>query len=99
MDEEFVEQIPIPIWLPENEGDELMGVVVKIVAGDYGKQLQLKDEEGIEHLTPSHKVLQSRLREAKVGVKVKIVFDGTEPSVKEGKNPTQMYKVFFGKKK
>ena len=86
------------IWMPEKEGDELVGVVEEIKLGDYGKQYLVKQDDDAEIWTPSHKVLQNRAVEVTVGDDVKIVYDGTEPAKKKGNNPTTMYKVFIADK-
>lgn len=82
-------------WIPENEGDELIGEVTSIREGDYGNQYCIKKEDGEEIFTPSHKVLQNRMADAAVGTTVKIVYTGTEPPAQKGYKPTQMYDVFF----
>ena len=53
-------------WNPENEGDFVEGVVQRVFEGEFGKQLSVKNEEGLEFTTPSHKVLQARIKDIKV---------------------------------
>ena len=84
------------IWLPETIDDELAGEVTGInKEGDYGTQHTIKKSDGEEILTPSHKVLQNRLRTVKVGDKVRIVYMGTEPPKVKGHHPTEMYEAFL----
>ena len=86
------------IWIPEKEGDELIGEVTFVnTEGLYGVQYTIKDEKGEEVKTPSHKVLQNRMQKAQVGTEVKIVYKGNEPPKIRGQNPTEMYEVFFEK--
>ena len=83
------------IWLPTKLGEELVGSVIEAKeAGKYGRQLVIKDEVGKEITTASHKVLQARLANIKVGDKVKIVYDGEQPARVRGENPIKMYRVF-----
>lgn len=83
------------IWLPKENGDTLEGEVVFVnPEGLYGVQYTIKNGAD-EFMTPSHKVLQSRMAKAKVGTKVKIVFKGEEVNKTKGQNPTKMYEVFF----
>lgn len=94
--EEWEKQEGSGMWIPEIEGDELIGEITNIAEGTYGKQYCLKNDDG-EILTPSHKVLQNRLIKAKIGDKVKIVYKGEEPPSIKGNNPTKMYEVFIKK--
>lgn len=81
-------------WNPENDGDELVGEVTEMTSGIYGSRWTVKNDDGEELLTPSHKVLQSRMSSVKVGETVKIIFKGTQPPAVRGQNPTKMYEVF-----
>lgn len=81
------------MWLPEKPGDELTGKITEIVDGTYGRQYKLQLPDGKTATTPSHKVLQNRLAEAKVGDVVKIIFLEAAPPAVKGQNPMQMYKV------
>ncbi len=84
------------IWIPEKEGDSLVGAVTHIdTEGLYGTQYVIKKSDGEEVRTPSHKVLQNRMQKAKVGTKVKVEYTGTEAPKIRGQNPTCMYDVFF----
>ena len=69
------------------------------VVGDF-KHIQVRTatvikEDGVEMLTPSHKVLQNRLTNVKKGDNIRIVYKGTEDAKKKGYNPTEMYKVYL----
>lgn len=82
------------IWLPEKEGEEMIGEVKNInTEGLYGNQYSIETEKGA-YLTPSHKVLQNRMVNVSVGDKVKIVYVGEEPPAVRGQNPTKMYEVY-----
>lgn len=85
------------MWLPEKEGDELIGEVTDIVEGAYGFQYTIKKKDGKETRTPSHKVLQSRMSNVGKGDMVKIVYKGEEAPKVKGQNPTKIYEVFKGK--
>lgn len=85
-------------WNPEIEGDELIGEVQKIdTEGEFGNRYTILKDDGEEMVTPSHRVLQTRMEKATLGQLVKIVFTGTQPPSVKGRNPTKMYDVFFGK--
>lgn len=80
-------------WTPL-ENEELKGTVREIVEGAYGFQYIIETAEGILFRTPSHKVLQNRMTDVKVGEEVKITYTGEEPPRIKGQNPTRIYKVF-----
>lgn len=81
-------------WKPSKEGEELVGVVERVLNGNFGNQYVIKTDDERSVLTPSHKVLQNRMIEILEGDFVRLVFIGTEPSKEKGKNPTAMYEVY-----
>jgi len=84
------------MWLPETEGEELIGIVIDIVEGLYGSQYLIKPIGKDEIIrTPSHKVLVNRMVEVKKDDMVKLVYLGQEPPTVKGQNPTKMYEVFI----
>ena len=85
------------MWVPQNEGDELIGEVISIEEGSYGKQYTLRKEDGEEVRPPSLKVLQNRLADVQIGDLIKIIYEGEEPPAVKGQNPTKMYSVFRAK--
>lgn len=95
---EWEKQESSSIWIPTEEGEELIGDVLDISEGTYGPQYLIKKDDGTELRTPSHKVLQNRMGNASVGSRVKIVYMGQEPPSVRGNNPTRIYEVFIGKK-
>ena len=84
------------MWQPEERGSCIIGEVLEIREGKFGKQWVIKTEDG-EVVTPSHKVLQNRMASVEVGMHVKVEFCGTEPPAVRGQNPMSMYKVFVEK--
>lgn len=96
-EDEWQKQDSADIWLPKEKGKELVGEVVSIVEGAYGNQHVIKQEDGSELRTPSHKVLQNRMARVKVEDIVKIVYTGEELPTVKGNNATQMYEVFVKK--
>ena len=86
------------IWMPEKEGEELIGLVQEITAGDYGKQY-LIHRDGTEETvkTPSHKVLQAMMTKVAVGDKVKIVFVRQDPPSIKGQQGPKIYEVYVEK--
>jgi len=87
-------KIDTGLWLPETEGEELIGEVAEIIEGQYGIQLVIMMADGEKITTPSHKALQSRLFKFKAGDKLKIVFKGTELPKVKGQNGTRLYTVY-----
>ena len=85
------------IWHPEKKGDAIEGTVIKIEETQYGKQITL-EKDNVQFITPSHKVLQSRLSNVKVEDYIKIVFEGQELPTTKGKQGTMIYKVLRGKR-
>lgn len=90
-------ETPQNFWKPENEGEELVGSITNVIDGQYGVQLTILTKEGQEFTTPSHKVLQNRLKGLKVGQKIKIERKETLAPKVRGQNPTVMYDVFVDK--
>jgi len=84
-------------WIPEKAGEELVGEVIEIKEGEYGKVYLLKKDDGKKITTPSHKVLQSRMVGTEKGDVLKIVFVGEEPPKLKGHSPTKMYEVYKDK--
>lgn len=85
----------LDIWLPEKEGEELEGTIVKVDSeGQFGLQATIKNKNGEEIMTPSHKWLQNQLRRLEAGDKVRIVFKGEEPPKVKGQSPTKVYQSF-----
>jgi hypothetical protein len=80
------------MWMPKI-GEELIGEVIKIEEGMYGKNLDIKKDDGSIIKTPSHKVLQARLNKVKIGDKIKVVFVKEELPRLKGYQPTRIYSV------
>lgn len=77
-------------WHPQEEGDELVGVIVGEVDGKYGKQHIIEcSADKKDYLTPSHAVLQNRLSRCRVGDVVRLVYKGVIPDSR-----TRLYAVF-----
>jgi hypothetical protein len=84
-------------WTPQKIEDEMIGEVTAIVSGNFGLQLQITDADGNKLLTPSHKALQSRLTNIKVGDYIRIIYKGTELPKVKGQNGLMKYTVFIQK--
>jgi hypothetical protein len=93
MKEEKIEGINI--WLPKEKMENLVGEIVRIDSdAQFGSQATIKQEDGKEILTPSHRWLQNCLKRLKVGDKVKFVYDGEEISKVKGQSNTKTYSVY-----
>ena len=97
MADNWIKQESAGMWLPEKEGDELGGTITDVADGTYGRQYEVKKDNGDVVRTPSHKVLQNRMSKAEIGNRVKVVFKGEEPPSVKGQNPTKIYEVFLSK--
>jgi len=84
----------VQFWNPETENEELAGQVMNKLEGDFGFQWEIVKSDGSKIRTPSHKVLQNRMLDVKVGQRVLIHYEGKEAPKKKGNNPTSMYRVF-----
>lgn len=90
----YVKQEGGSYWNAEKKGDILEGKVTAKNEGEYGLQYTIETNEG-EFVTPSHKVLQSRMVKANIGDKVKIIFVEEELPTTKGYKPTKIYEVFI----
>ena len=101
MEDKKVEWVEITgdseIWHPEEKGESIEGIVKEIRQGQYGLQIILLSKDNKEHITPSHKVLQSRLSNVKVNEVIKIIFEGKELPKTKGQKETMLYKVLRAK--
>lgn len=79
-------------WEAQKEEDELTGVVTEIKEGKYGKVYCILTAANEHLLTPSHNILQDRLKEVTTGDLIKIIYKGQKDTGKG--NPAQLYKVF-----
>ena len=82
------------IWLPTEENQQIEGEVKKVSEGKYGLQYDI-DVDGEVLTTPSHKVLQNRLKEVVEGNKIKIVYLGEQSPKVRGESPMKMYDVYI----
>ncbi len=96
---EWIEQKGSDFWKPEEAGEELQGEIMGIVVdGQFGIQFTIKTDEGKISVTPSHAVLQSRMRGCKEGDHVRILFDGLQRTKVKGQKDMKLYRVFVAKK-
>ena len=89
-----VNENSLKIWLPQTVNEELVGDVTEVINGEFGKQIKVKKENGEEVVTPSHAYLRNRIKEVKVGSKVKIIFVGEKPNENPEHSPSKLYKVY-----
>lgn len=83
----------VEFWKPKI-GDELIGKVLEKKQTEYGFQYTIETEDKRKVVTPSHKVLQSRMNGIQIGAEVKIKLDGDEAPKVKGQNRTLIYSVF-----
>lgn len=83
-------------WNPTKEGEQIVGKLVGIEDGMYGKKYTMQIvRDGKEEMInmPSHKVLQGKLSACAIGEPLRVTFKGTEPPKARGENPTRIYSV------
>ena len=80
-------------WSPEKEGEAVEGVIISMDDEKFGLKVTLEQKDKKLVVLPSHAVLQSRIKNCKVGDVVKVVFEKTELPTVKGHNPTNIYKV------
>lgn len=84
-------------WNPTKEGEELIGKLVGISDGLYGKRYTIltnKDGKDEEIGLPSHKMLQGLMAPLGIGDMVKIVFKETQSPKVKGQSPLRVYEVY-----
>lgn len=97
MAEQYEEVGKLNLWKPTKEGDVLEGKVVsEMTHASFGKSWGIETANGTYN-TPSHKLLQNRFSSIKIGDKVKIVFEGTQPSKVRGQSPMALYTLLKAK--
>lgn len=82
------------MWIPQKEGSEVQGVIISMMQQQYGIQVIIEDKDHRQITLPSHKVLQSRIKDCKVGELIKVVFVKQELPKVRGQNPTNIYKIY-----
>ena len=82
-------------WTPVKVNEELVGKILAVIDGDYGKQYVIQTSDGKNVTTPSHRVLQGLMISAKENDKVKLVYTGEQETTKKGHSATKMYDVFI----
>lgn len=81
------------LWLPSKPGDFLEGSIIALSQGLYGVQADV-DAGNLGILrTPSHKVLQAKLKDCKIGDYVKIIYEKTDLPKVKGQHGAMLYKV------
>lgn len=80
-------------WTPEKEGDSVEGVITIMEQDNFGLKVTIEQPGNKSIVLPSHKVLQMRLKNCKVGEQIKVIFERTELPKIKGHNPTKIYKV------
>jgi len=83
--------LPSDLWLPEKEGDSMIGVLVKKEVGNFGLVATLELEDGSEIKLPAHKALQAKMERVQLNTRVKIEYRGDTPT-KKG-SPMRLYRV------
>ena len=96
-DQEYEERKSGTFWKPEEEGDAVEGVLVKVREAQYGDVYDIELEDGTISTVPTSAVLKNRISSADEGKHIRIVYDGQQQSKIKGRNPTRLFKVFFKK--
>lgn len=80
------------IWIPNKIGESIEGTIKELKNGMYGIQAVIVNGDQ-QWTTPSHKVLQSRLAECKIGDYIKITYEKEELPTIKGRQGTKIYSV------
>lgn len=80
-------------WNAEKEGDSVEGIIVAMETDNFGLKVTIETADKKTIILPSHKVLQSRLKNCKIGEQIKVIYEKTELPKIKGHNPTKIYKV------
>ena len=80
-------------WDPSNEGESVEGVIISMDDEKFGLKVTIEQADKKPLVLPSHAVLQSRIKNCKVGDLVKVIFEKKELPTVKGHNPTNIYKV------
>lgn len=83
------------IFTFEKKGDTLIGIYKGSHPAKFGNAYDFEVDGQIETVFGSA-ILEARLKNAKEGNKVKIIYDG-EGEAKEGQNAVKLFKVFIDK--
>ena len=81
-------------WNPSKEGEEVEGAIISMSDGVFGKEVTIELSDKKTLVLPNHTVLQTRIKNCKIGDYIKVVFDRTELPTVKGYNPTNIYSVF-----
>ena len=94
MEKEWNKREGATFWNPTEKDDEVIGVIVDIIDGDFGNQYVIEKSDNKKITTSSHKALQSLMQGMEKGDQVKIVYVGEKEAEKKGHSPTKLYEVY-----
>jgi hypothetical protein len=81
-------------WSPSKEGESVEGIIIGMETDTkFGLKVTIEQKDKKIIVLPSHAVLQSRIKNCKVGEQVKVIFEKTELPTVDGHKPTNIYKV------
>ena len=83
-------------WSPQ-VNDEIEGIIISMIQGTYGIETVIENKEHKQITLPSHKVLQARLSNCKVGDLIKVIYEKEELPKVKGQHGTKIYKVLTKK--
>lgn len=84
------------IWTPEKEGQDIVGKLLTVRDGNYGKVYDIETKDGVQTVFGT-KFLENLMEQVKEGDKVKIVFTGKEAPKVKGYSPMKTFEVFVDK--
>lgn len=80
-------------WSPKNKGEAVEGVIISMETDNFGLKVTVEQSDKKMVVLPSHAVLQSRIKNCKVGEIIKVIFEGQDLPKVKGRNPTNIYKI------
>jgi hypothetical protein len=93
-------------WDPDREGEEVIGTIENLGEESYREvrhpKLKIRGDDGeVTYVVASQKRLKAKLRalRPKVGDRIRIRYDGQDPTSAPGMHPTQRFSVALAKAK
>ena len=80
-------------WDPTTPKESVEGVIISMDNEQFGLRVTIETAEHKQIVLPSHAVLQSRIKNCKVGEMIRVVFERQELPKVKGHNPTNIYTV------
>ena len=82
------------IWNPKTEGESIEGVIILKNTGNWNNQTALALNDGKQLILPNHTVLQNKIKDCKIGERIRVIYEKEIPSTDEKKKyGTKIYTI------